>query len=264
MYGQNWFYLALLLIGGAFAAFSLKEVISGRHTHARIQKQGGSPFLGQYPMDFAYWVLTPIGKLAANIKISPDVFSWSCLVLGTIAGSAAAVGKISLAGGLSLIAASLDALDGMVARSQGIASDAGEILDAAVDRYTEFALLAGLAIYYRFEPWAMLLVLLALLGSFMVSYSQAKGETMNIEVPKGWMRRPERAVYLGGGAFLSPAITRWFELGQVPSLHYPLLFSVMLVGIFGNATAIHRFFVMIEILRERDRTQKKGRSSIRQ
>ena len=243
---QLWLLTMALL---AVAAFAVRDIFSGRHVSARIQKQGTSPFLGELPMEFAYWLLTPIGKLAAYLKLSPNMLSWTCLILGLASGVVAALGSVPLAGGLSLISALFDTLDGMVARSTGIASDAGEVFDAAVDRYTEFFFLAGLCIYYRHEPWAMVLVQAALLGSFLVSYSQAKAEAMHTEIPKGWMRRPERAAYLGGGAFLSPIITSWFEAGDPAPLHYPLLVAVMLVAVFANATAIRRFIVLYQSLK---------------
>lgn len=246
MYYQVWL-LTLALI--AMAAFACRDIFSGRHASARIQKQGASPFLGHFPMEFAYWLLAPVGRLAAYLKLSPNLFSWLCLALGFASGVAAALGAVPLAGGLSIVSALFDTLDGMVARSRGIASDAGEVLDAAVDRYTEFFFLAGLCIYYRHEPWAMVLVQAALLGSFLVSYSQAKAEALQTEIPKGWMRRPERAAYLGGGAFLSPIITVWFEAGDPMPLHYPLLFAVLLVAIFSNATAIRRFIVLYGALK---------------
>lgn len=248
MYAQLWL-LSLMLL--AMTAFACRDIFSGRHVSARIQKQGSSPFLGHFPMEFAYWLLSPVGRLAAYFKLSPNLFSWTCLALGLASGVAAALGAIPLAGGLSIVSALMDTLDGMVARSRGIASDAGEVLDAAVDRYTEFFFLAGLCIYYRFEPWAMVLVQAALLGSFLVSYSQAKAEALQINIPKGWMRRPERAAYLGGGAFLSPVITVWFEAGDPLPLHYPMLFAVLLVAIFANATAVHRFIVLYHCLRGR-------------
>ena len=56
-----------------------------------------------------------------------------------------------------------DILDGQVARLTNTGSDRGELLDAAVDRYTEFAFLAGLAIYFRDSVALMLLTMAALL-----------------------------------------------------------------------------------------------------
>jgi phosphatidylglycerophosphate synthase len=95
----------------------------------------------------------------------------------------------------------------------------------------------------------MVLVLAALLGSYLVSYSQAKAEALRVEIPKGWMRRPERAAYLGAGAFLSPLVTVWLENGDVQPLHYPLLLAVLVVATFANATAIHRFIVLYQKLK---------------
>ena len=249
MYLQIWL-LAMALL--AMAAFACRDIFSSRHvSSARIQKQGSSPFLGAFPMEFAYWLLAPVGRLAAYLKLSPNLFSWTCLALGFGSGVAAALGSVPLAGGLSIVSALFVTLYGMVARSRGIASDGGEVLDAAVDRYTEFFFLAGLCIYYRAEPWAMVLVQAALLGSFLVSYSQAKAEAMNVDIPKGWMRRPERAAYLGGGAFLSPIVTVWLEAGDPMPLHYPLLFAVLLVAIFANATAIRRFVVLYHAMKDK-------------
>lgn len=241
MYVQLWLLTMAIL---ALAAFAVRHSFSGRQVSGRIQKQGASPFLGALPMEFAYWLLGPIGRLAAYFQLSPNLFSWICLALGLGSGIAAALGSVPLAGGLSIVSALFDTLDGMVARSRGIASEAGEVLDAAVDRYTEFFFLGGLCIYYRHEPWAMVLVQAALLGSFLVSYSQAKAEAMHVDIPKGWMRRPERAAYLGGGAFLSPIVTVWLEAGDPMPMHYPLLCAVLLVAIFANATAIRRFVVL--------------------
>jgi|HubBroStandDraft_6_1064221.scaffolds.fasta_scaffold182767_4 phosphatidylglycerophosphate synthase len=132
-----------------------------------------------------------------------------------------------------------------------MASDAGEVLDAAVDRYAEFFFLAGLCIYYRHHVWAMLLVQAALLGSMLMSYSQAKAEAMDVSIPRAWMRRPERAAYLGSGAFLSPIVTQWFEPGQPMPSHYLLLFAVTLVAVFANGAAIRRFRALYVTLKVR-------------
>ncbi len=245
-----------LLVVVAFLGFVLRETLGGRHSSARVQKQGGSPFLGQVPMEFGYWVISPLGKWATQLELSPNLFSWSCLILGFIAGVTAAFGQVAAAGGLSILSALLDAVDGMVARSRGVASDAGEVLDATIDRYTEFFYLGGFCIYYRFHAGAMALVLAALLGSYLVSYSQAKGEALGVPVPKGYMRRPERAVYLGAGAFLSPLFSPWLEVVEpsfAQALHYPLLFSILLVAVFANYTAIHRFCFMYRELRRLNR-----------
>src|SRR3954466_5363369 len=113
MYVQLWLLTMALL---AMTAFACRDIFSGRHVSARIQKQGSSPFLGHFPMEFAYWLLSPIGNLAAYLKLSPNLFSWTCLTLGFASGVAAALGSVPLAGGLSIVSALFDTLDGMVAR----------------------------------------------------------------------------------------------------------------------------------------------------
>ena len=91
----------------------------------------------------------------------------------------------------------------MIARRTGVSSDAGEVFDAAVDRFGEFFLMGGLLIYYRDRGACMLLALAATVGAFMVSYSTAKAEALGVPPPRGAMRRSERAVYLMAAAGLT-------------------------------------------------------------
>src|SRR4051812_11296293 len=102
MYVQLWLLVMAIL---AMAAFAFRDILSGRHISARVQKQGASPFLGHFPMEFAYWLLSPLGRLATSLKLSPNLFSWTCLALGLLSGIAAALGAVPLAGGLSIISA---------------------------------------------------------------------------------------------------------------------------------------------------------------
>jgi phosphatidylglycerophosphate synthase len=247
-------YVQVCSVTMALAALALFAVLappSGAADDARIDKQGSSPFLGRLPIEFAYWLLAPVARLAAWLELSPNVSSWTCLTLGIGSGIAAGAGAIPLAGALIIISALFDMLDGMVARFRGIASKAGEVLDAAVDRYAEFFFLAGLCVYYRPRLWAMVIMQAALLGSMLVSYSQAKAEAMHIDTSRCWMRRPERAVYLGGGAFLSPLVTVWLEAGEPQPVHYPLLVAAFVVAVFSNAAAIRRFMVLYAIVKRR-------------
>jgi phosphatidylinositol phosphate synthase len=196
-------------------------------------------------MDFAYGLLMPAARLMALRGLSPHLLSWSCLGLGLASGVSVALGSLWLGGALALAAGSCDALDGMVARLRGVASEAGEVLDAAVDRYSEFFFLAGLCIWYRSDVGAMVLVLTALLGSFMVSYSQAKADAMQVRIPAYWMRRPERVSYLGGAALLSPLEPR-----------YLMLAVLALVAILANVTVVRRFVVMSSLLRAPSRATR--------
>jgi phosphatidylglycerophosphate synthase len=203
----------------------------------RLLRQGSSPFLASRLLEFADYLAGPVVRLAVAVKCSPNVSSWLCLALGVGAGLAAGVGAISGAGALFLLSGGFDMIDGLVAREKGIASESGEVLDAAADRYAEFCFLAGSCIHYRQDLAEMLVVLTALLGSMLVSYSQAKAEAMQVDLPRAWMRRPERTVYLGASAFLSPLAPTWSGGPR----HFLFVLAVLLVGVFANFDAIKRF-----------------------
>jgi phosphatidylglycerophosphate synthase len=195
----------------------------------RIRRHGASLFLGYGPMEATYALLVPVARVSAAQGLSPNLFSWGCLGFGFASGVAAANGVLSLAGVLSIAAGCCDALDGMVARLTGVASDGGEVFDAAADRYSEFFFLAGLTIWYRSSVASMILTLMALIGSLMVSYSQAKSDAMRVAVPSYWMRRPERVAYLGIAALLSPVTSG-----------YLMLVALAVVAILTNITVVRR------------------------
>ncbi len=143
---------------------------------------------------------------------------------------------------LTAISSLGDALDGIVARQTGTASDAGEVFDAAVDRYQELFFLGGLAVYFRTDVAALLLVLFAALGSFMISYGTAKAEALNVEAPRGAMRRVERAVYLAAGVVFAPIAAAVAVRFSLPAWvgNTPVLLSLALVGGVGNVSAVRR------------------------
>jgi CDP-diacylglycerol---glycerol-3-phosphate 3-phosphatidyltransferase len=203
----------------------------------RIRRHGASAFLGYWPMEATYSLLMPVATICAARGLSPNLFSWACLGLGFASGVVAALGGLCLGGALVLAAGCCDALDGMVARLSNVASEAGEVLDAAADRYSEAFFLSGLIIWYRSDVVAMTLALAALVGSLMVSYSQAKADAMRVVVPPYWMRRPERVSYLGGAAMLSPLEPR-----------YLMLAVLALVGVLANATVMRRCVFLYAIL----------------
>src|SRR5258708_13370199 len=92
----------------------------------------------------------------------------------------------------------------MVARTRGTASDAGELIDAAVDRYAEIATFAGIAAYYRNYPLGFWLTLISMGGALLVSYARAKGEISGIQARMGSMNRGEPPPYIRPPALLPP------------------------------------------------------------
>ncbi|HEY3592990.1 MAG TPA: CDP-alcohol phosphatidyltransferase family protein, partial [Polyangiaceae bacterium] len=229
--------IALLIssaVGAVLAAYAVRVARRGRIASARLDSQQGTPFLGRFPIEAFHWVARSIGTKLAQRRTSPDALTWASLALTALAAPLAAVGHFEAAGAVLLLGSSLDMLDGIVAREQGIASEAGEILDSVLDRYADALCLMGLAVFYRQSAWKLSVVLVALLGSAMVSYVRAKAEKFALSLPSTIMRRPERVAYLAMGLLFGPALSACFS----SDLTSPAtLVAVVVVGAFSNVAA---------------------------
>jgi phosphatidylglycerophosphate synthase len=208
----------------ALALYGVRIAARGVFHSDRVSKIGGTALIGRGVMDATYWAIEPVVRGLAALGVTPNGLTWSALVLGLGAGAALTVGWFGLATLLATMSTIGDILDGQVARLTNSGSNRGELLDAAVDRYTEFAFLAGLVIYLRTSWWQMALALGAVLASFMVSYASAKAEAMQVTPPRGLMRRHERSTYL-------------------------CIISLGVVAVIGNLAAVHRLVRIGQSLR---------------
>jgi phosphatidylglycerophosphate synthase len=112
-----------------------------------------------------------------------------------------------------LTAGALDTLDGSLARRTGRQSKTGAFLDSVFDRYSDFFIHLGLWLYFwtrapRLLAAATLLLFFLLLGSFMVSYTRARGEGLGLSVTAGFFGRGERVLTLGLGSLLADLFSR--------------------------------------------------------
>lgn len=214
-----------------------------RESFARVEQQGGSFILGRGLMNAGYWMLQPAVRLCAAAGVSPAALSWFSLVPAAFAGGAVALGHWGWAAWGLFASALLDVLDGAVARATGRASAPGAILDSVLDRYAEFFFFAGALFYYRAIPPAQLLVLTALFGSFLITYSTAKAEALKLTPPRGCMKRSDRLALLVVGALLTPAAQRWLETpGSWPA--WPALGAIGAIAVLANLSAIARFVAL--------------------
>jgi CDP-diacylglycerol--glycerol-3-phosphate 3-phosphatidyltransferase len=196
----------VLIIAGVLCAYAIRSITVGRAVDTRVARESGTILLGRFPIEAIHWAARGAGFFLVRRKVSPDVLTVTSLVIASGSIPLAATGHHLVAGCVFLFGAAFDALDGIVARARGLACQAGEVLDAIVDRYADAAPLIGLAIYFRQSTWSLLVVLLALLGSMMVPYVRAKHEAIGVELPGWLMRRPERVAYLGAGLIGGPLI----------------------------------------------------------
>jgi phosphatidylglycerophosphate synthase len=234
-------YFLVALTGLAGLAYAVRVATRGVARSDRVSRIGGTALVGQEVMDWTYWAVEPIVRGVAALGITPNGLTWSALVFGLGAGVALAFGQFGLATLLATCSTIGDILDGQVARLTNSGSSRGELLDAAVDRYTEFAFIAGLIIYMHDSVVLLTLAMAALLASFMVSYASAKAEAMQVQAPRGLMRRHERSTYLICGVGFTSMFgdwihDRWTDLPWVT----PVLVALAVVAVIGNAAAVIR------------------------
>jgi phosphatidylglycerophosphate synthase len=186
-------------------------------------------------------LLSPLVDGLAAAGVRANEVTVVSLVAGFVAGAALAFDQFGWATAAILFASLGDAVDGMLARRTDSASVGGALLDAAVDRYGEFFILAGLAVLFHDSAPMLVLVLVALAGSFMVSYGSAKAEALRVAVPDGLMRRAERATVLCVGVAMVPFAGEMAARFDVPWLHHaPILLALTVVAVGANVSAVRR------------------------
>jgi len=242
------FFFALL------GVYLLRSAIVGRRRTARTDADGGSLFLNKRTMEMVYWVLEPLIDFLAALHITPNMVTLFSLLPAAGAGVALAFGWFGLASVLAVMATFCDILDGLLARKTGVSSNAGEVIDAAVDRYGEMFWFGGLVYYYRSHDQVLFIVLAAIIGSFMVSYATAKAEAMGVAAPRGAMRRGERAAYLIFGAAFTPVSKALFANSASLALHEcPIILTLTIVAVVSNISVVQRLGAIIEALRAKEK-----------
>lgn len=236
----------------SFVAFALRSAVRGRPRSDRVEKAGGSVLLSKYAMEYGLWVFGPVTRTAIRLEIHPDVFSWTSLVLQLVAAPAFANGWFGLGASLLIVGAACDAADGAVARGRKMASDAGEVLDAAVDRWAEMAVFLGFAWYYRSIWWGFILAAGACVGAVMVSYTRAKAEIYGVDAAKGLMQRHERAVWLAVATLGSSIWEAWRPTADGEfAFHTPVLVALGVIAGLANWTGWLRVQYTRQELRKR-------------
>lgn len=237
----------LVLVGVGYA---IRVAVRGAVRSERVDAIGGTALVGESFMRSTYWAVDPFVRGLVAIGITANGATWLALAFGLGAGVAIGFSWYGLACLLATVSTLLDILDGQIARFTNTGSNVGELLDAAVDRYTEFAYLAGLAFATRDSAWQLALVLGAVLACFMVSYASAKAEAMQVKPPRGLMRRHERATYLIGAAgftgLFGPHIHARFP--EVPA-DVLMLAALAIVAVVGNLAAVIRLVRIARALR---------------
>lgn len=183
-------------------------------------------------------ILEPVARVLVNAGIHPDTITIAGLVIVVIACALITQGQMTAAAVVLLLGLPLDAVDGAVARQMNRQDQFGAVLDSTLDRYADGFIFGSLSYYFAVQDqfeW-MLLALLALVGSFLVSYVRARGEGIDVSVKEGLFTRLERLAIIIIMLLISPLL--------------PVGIIILAAG--TNFTAMQRLWFVYRLLNDKD------------
>jgi len=219
----------------------------GPFRDAELAGRGSSVLIGMAVRHYFAWVTQPIWLLLRAYKVPAMALTTLSALLATAAAFAVALGRFALGGWIYVAAGLCDFFDGRVARATGTAGPWGAALDSVLDRYSDTALLLGLAWYYR-QSWVLLPVELLILGTFLVPYIRARGEGLGVKVTIGLMQRPERMLYLGVAIALSPILEALHDPRVEHPPHILAALAITVIGVTTLVTALQRGVFLLRAL----------------
>src|SRR5262245_28233632 len=148
----------------------------------------------------------------AKTKLTPDMLTLAgvslCLAGAVLVGFEDRNEKLFfwLGGVLFVVGSIADILDGALARAASKGTVFGAFLDSTFDRLGEAAMLAAIGLVFMRDgnELALIATFAAVIGSFLVSYTRAKAESLGLRGDVGFGSRVERVVLISVGLGLAP------------------------------------------------------------
>ena len=151
----------------------------------------------------------PLVPIISRIKLTPDMMTFTGIILNLVAAVVIGFGCLLAGGIIFLLAGLFDLLDGALARYMEKTTRFGALLDSTADRITEGAIflslifVTGVSVWPFNVTWELVLIFLALIGSYLTSCIRARAEGLNIDCTVGLFTRVERVIILALGLLLS-------------------------------------------------------------
>lgn len=183
-----------------------------------------------------YRILDPLTEWLSARRVHPNALTTVGFAVTMISAFAFHQHMMRLGGFLVLLGGFFDILDGRIARLTGLGSKFGAFYDSTLDRISEIAVYFGLlSLYndYRLElgdVGMIYLIMLAMAGSMMVSYTRARAEALGLDCRVGLMPRAERVVLIGSAALFFGDAWGGLVLKGV----------IVLLAVLTNITALQR------------------------
>ncbi len=177
-------------------------------------------------------ILEPIAGVFRALHITPNVITLLGFLLNLVVAYLIIIDKVTWAGVVFLIAAGADAIDGTLARQLGVRNKFGAFWDSTLDRLSEaFVIMAmGYVFAVQGEPLYVMAAFLALIASFLVSYTRARGEGLGVNVKVGIGTRVER--------FIVTAIALLFN---------QILIGLLVIIVLAGITVLQRMWAVYTI-----------------
>ncbi|HUF51145.1 MAG TPA: CDP-alcohol phosphatidyltransferase family protein [Longimicrobiales bacterium] len=183
-----------------------------------------------------YRVINPLTDLLVRRRVHPNLLTTLGFAATLGSGLAFHQHHVRVAGFLILLGGFFDILDGRVARLTKLGSKFGAFYDSTLDRISEIVVFLGILSLYNDQRQELgdvgmiYLVMLAMAGSLMVSYTRARAEALGLDCKVGLMPRTERVVLMGASALFFGEAWNGIVLKGV----------IVILAVLTNLTAFQR------------------------
>jgi CDP-diacylglycerol---glycerol-3-phosphate 3-phosphatidyltransferase len=150
-----------------------------------------------------YTAVNPLVQWLIRSGVRPNTITTVGTGLVLVSAVAYATGQIRLGGALLLLSGVADTLDGQVARGGAMVTRFGAFYDSTLDRVGDGATFIGIGAFLLTAPDvayrtpAIILCMVAILGSLLVSYARARAEGLGLDCKVGIAQRAERILGVG-------------------------------------------------------------------
>lgn len=250
----------IILNGAAILSWIIFAFIyPGRERNPMVVERSHPSFLGSFLREWSVWIIRPFILGCKAMGLTPNMITAISLVLGFLSAYYFFIGHFATAGWILVASGALDMIDGGLARMTNQVSKEGAFFDSCSDRYSESAILTGIAFYFAMRRditvfgdntwlWLILLSILAMTGSQIVSYAKARGEAVGFSTNMGLMQRAERIAVLAIASAFYPFF-RIILTANGMNEHWPLIIALILMAVLTNYTAVTRIVIIFRAIR---------------
>ena len=186
--------------------------------------------------NFVYGIINPLTDWLVRKQAHPNMLTTVGFFITMSSALFYHQHHVRIAGAMVLLGGFFDILDGRVARLSGLGSKFGAFYDSTLDRISEIAVFMGMLSLYNDQRHTLsdvgmiYLIMLAMAGSLMVSYTRGRAEALGLDCRVGLMPRTERVVLIGVSSLAFGEMWNGFVLKAV----------IFTLAVLTNLTALQR------------------------